>query len=235
MTTLHRNTEVCQASHLCLDVYSVQFLITTCHRLCPRRRLLLRRSALPPPRTLGAGAWATHLEAGSGSRYTPTTTFETFPFPWPPGQEPQRRPARRRPSPRPRPSWWQSATRWLNPPGASRSRSWQEAHAHQPLQRAAHLARPGAPEARRGRASPPTAGRRPDRRGNPGAAAGAESGAGAVGSHCFVGCVSRFWRGHAVRRSGSRTRGRQTPAAPHAPTRSTRTRCEHGVQPASTR
>ena len=22
-------------------------------------------------------------------RYTPTTTFETFPFPWPPGQEPQ--------------------------------------------------------------------------------------------------------------------------------------------------
>ena len=27
-------------------------------------------------------------EAESGSRYTPTTTFETFPFPWPPGQEP---------------------------------------------------------------------------------------------------------------------------------------------------
>jgi hypothetical protein len=25
----------------------------------------------------------------SGFRYTPTTTFETFPFPWPPGQEPQ--------------------------------------------------------------------------------------------------------------------------------------------------
>lgn len=27
-------------------------------------------------------------DAQSGSRYTPTTTFETFPFPWPPGQEP---------------------------------------------------------------------------------------------------------------------------------------------------
>ncbi len=27
-------------------------------------------------------------EAESGSRYTPTTTFETYPFPWPPGQEP---------------------------------------------------------------------------------------------------------------------------------------------------
>jgi hypothetical protein len=27
-------------------------------------------------------------EAESGSRYTPTTTFETFPFPWPPGEEP---------------------------------------------------------------------------------------------------------------------------------------------------
>ena len=27
-------------------------------------------------------------EAESGSRYTPTTCFETFPFPWPPGDEP---------------------------------------------------------------------------------------------------------------------------------------------------
>ncbi len=27
-------------------------------------------------------------EATSGCRYTPTTCFETFPFPWPPGQEP---------------------------------------------------------------------------------------------------------------------------------------------------
>lgn len=28
-------------------------------------------------------------EAESGFRYTPTSTFETFPFPWPPGQEPK--------------------------------------------------------------------------------------------------------------------------------------------------
>ena len=28
-------------------------------------------------------------EASSGQRYTLSTTFETFPFPWPPGQEPK--------------------------------------------------------------------------------------------------------------------------------------------------
>ena len=27
-------------------------------------------------------------DAESGSRYTPSTTFETYPFPWPPGTEP---------------------------------------------------------------------------------------------------------------------------------------------------
>ena len=38
---------------------------------------------------LWARAMGTQLrEAESGFRYTPTTTFETFPFPWPPGQEP---------------------------------------------------------------------------------------------------------------------------------------------------
>jgi hypothetical protein len=36
-----------------------------------------------------ARAMGTQLrEAESGCRYTPTTTFETFPFPWPPGREP---------------------------------------------------------------------------------------------------------------------------------------------------
>lgn len=39
--------------------------------------------------------WALRLgtqlrERTSGFRYTPTTCFETFPFPWPPGQEPAR-------------------------------------------------------------------------------------------------------------------------------------------------
>jgi type II restriction/modification system DNA methylase subunit YeeA len=38
-------------------------------------------------------AWARQMgtqlrEVESGFRYTPTSTFETFPFPWPPGQEP---------------------------------------------------------------------------------------------------------------------------------------------------
>jgi len=28
-------------------------------------------------------------ESESGFRYTPTSTFETFPFPWPPGNEPK--------------------------------------------------------------------------------------------------------------------------------------------------
>ena len=37
-----------------------------------------------------ARATGTQLrEAESGFRYTPTTTFETFPFPWPPGKEPK--------------------------------------------------------------------------------------------------------------------------------------------------
>jgi type II restriction/modification system DNA methylase subunit YeeA len=39
---------------------------------------------------LWARAMGTQLrEAESGFRYTPSTTFETFPFPWPPGKEPQ--------------------------------------------------------------------------------------------------------------------------------------------------
>jgi hypothetical protein len=57
-------------------------------------------------------------EAESGFRYTPTTTFETFPFPWPPGQEP---------TGDPRVVEIAAAAQdlvakrdaWLNPPGAS--------------------------------------------------------------------------------------------------------------------
>ena len=42
------------------------------------------------PHELWARGTGTQLrEAESGFRYTPTSTFETFPFPWPPGQEPQ--------------------------------------------------------------------------------------------------------------------------------------------------
>jgi hypothetical protein len=41
------------------------------------------------PHELWARAMGTQLrEAESGCRYTPTTTFETFPFPWAPGHEP---------------------------------------------------------------------------------------------------------------------------------------------------
>ncbi|MHB1415957.1 MAG: type IIL restriction-modification enzyme MmeI, partial [Chloroflexota bacterium] len=41
------------------------------------------------PHELWARRKGTQLrEAESGCRYTPTTTFETFPFPWPLGQEP---------------------------------------------------------------------------------------------------------------------------------------------------
>ena len=68
---------------------------------------------------LWAWAMGTQLrEAESGFRYTPTTTFETFPFPWPPGQEP---------AGDPRVEAIAAAARelvakrdaWLNPPGAA--------------------------------------------------------------------------------------------------------------------
>ena len=68
------------------------------------------------PHELWALRLGTSLE--DRPRYTPTTTFETFPFPWPPGQEPQDDPrvqaiaeaARELVSLR---------DNWLNPPGAS--------------------------------------------------------------------------------------------------------------------
>jgi type II restriction/modification system DNA methylase subunit YeeA len=57
-------------------------------------------------------------EAESGFRYTPNTTFETFPFPWPPGREPSE-------ADDPRVKSIADAARelvrlrdaWLNPPG----------------------------------------------------------------------------------------------------------------------
>jgi len=41
------------------------------------------------PHELWALRMGTWLGVGNDPRYTPTTTFETFPFPWPPGQEPR--------------------------------------------------------------------------------------------------------------------------------------------------
>ena len=68
--------------------------------------------------SLRMGTW---LGKGNDPRYTPTTTFETFPFPWPPGQEPTDHPAYRAIS--------EAAARlsaerdaWLNPPGVPESK-----------------------------------------------------------------------------------------------------------------
>ncbi|MEZ4771506.1 MAG: type IIL restriction-modification enzyme MmeI [Caldilineales bacterium] len=51
-------------------------------------------------------------------RYTPTTTFETFPFPWPPGQEPVDDPRVEAVAAAAH-ELVQLRDAWLNPPGAS--------------------------------------------------------------------------------------------------------------------
>ncbi len=73
-------------------------------------------------------------EVESGFRYTPTTTFETFPFPRPTGRATRgdrrnRTPARRAP-------------RRLAEPARPLGRRTREADPHEPLQRAPDLARP---------------------------------------------------------------------------------------------
>ncbi len=87
-------------------------------------------------------------EAESGLRYTPTTIFETFPFPWPPGKEPQDSPHVQAIAAAAR-ELVEKRDAWLNPPG-HRSRT-KKAHPHQPLQPAPHLARPRPPKTRRRR------------------------------------------------------------------------------------
>jgi type II restriction/modification system DNA methylase subunit YeeA len=57
-------------------------------------------------------------EAESGFRYTPTTTFETFPFPWPPGREPQDD-ARVQAIAQAARDLVAKRDAWLNPPGAT--------------------------------------------------------------------------------------------------------------------
>jgi hypothetical protein len=108
------------------DDYFFGILHSKCHELWAR----------------GTGTQLREVE--SGFRYTPTTTFETFPFPWPPGQEP---------AGDPRVVAIVAAARdlvakrdaWLNPPGATPEQlaertlthlynarpAWlQQAHAH---------------------------------------------------------------------------------------------------------
>ena len=68
---------------------------------------------------LWARATGTQLrEAESGFRYTPTTTFETFPFPWPPGQEPPDDPRVAAIAEAAR-ALVELRDRWLDPAGAS--------------------------------------------------------------------------------------------------------------------
>jgi len=57
-------------------------------------------------------------EVESGFRYTPTTTFETFPFPWPPGQELQDDPRVQAIAQIAR-ELVEKRERWLNPEGAT--------------------------------------------------------------------------------------------------------------------
>jgi hypothetical protein len=66
-----------------------------------------------------ARAQGTQLrEVESGFRYTPTSTFETFPFPWPPGREPQDSPQVEAIAEAAR-ELVRQRDNWLNPPDAS--------------------------------------------------------------------------------------------------------------------
>jgi type II restriction/modification system DNA methylase subunit YeeA len=57
-------------------------------------------------------------EAESGFRYTPTSTFETFPFPWPPKHEPMNTPLAAAITEAAR-ELVENRDRWLNPPDAT--------------------------------------------------------------------------------------------------------------------
>ncbi len=71
------------------------------------------------PHEAWARAQGTQLrEAESGFRYTPTTTFETFPFPWPPGHEPKDSPLVEAIAESAR-KLVEKRDAWLNPPNAS--------------------------------------------------------------------------------------------------------------------
>jgi type II restriction/modification system DNA methylase subunit YeeA len=68
---------------------------------------------------LWARAQGTQLrEVESGFRYTPTSTFETFPFPWPPGKEPQDSPLVEAIAEAAR-ELVHKRDNWLNPPDAA--------------------------------------------------------------------------------------------------------------------
>ncbi len=71
------------------------------------------------PHELWARGTGTQLrEAESGFRYTPTSTFETFPLPWPPGTEPADDPRMEAIAAAAR-ALVEQRDRWLNPEGAT--------------------------------------------------------------------------------------------------------------------
>jgi type II restriction/modification system DNA methylase subunit YeeA len=110
---------------------------------------------------LWARATGTQLrEAESGFRYTPTTTFETFPFPWAPGEEPVDDPRVEAVSAAAR-ELVEQRERWLGadltpspspegegsllPPRSGRAGvGSKKTHADEPVQPASHLAGTGA-------------------------------------------------------------------------------------------
>jgi type II restriction/modification system DNA methylase subunit YeeA len=65
--------------------------------------------------SLRMGTW---LGKGNDPRYTPTTTFETFPLPWPPGEEPKGDPCVEAIAASAR-TLNERRDAWLNPPDAS--------------------------------------------------------------------------------------------------------------------
>ena len=120
-------------------------------RLSPATTTTPSASSIRAPHELWARATGTQLrEVESGFRYTPTTTFETFPFP-----RSHRRAARESRGGRPPP---RRAPRRLAQPARPRPRRSREAHAHQPLQPAPDLARPTPTPTSTPPSSPPTAG-----------------------------------------------------------------------------
>jgi hypothetical protein len=70
------------------------------------------------PHELWALRMGTWLGVGNDPRYTPTATFETFPFPWPPGKEPAGDPRVEAIAEAAR-DLVEKRDRWLNPEGAS--------------------------------------------------------------------------------------------------------------------
>ncbi len=77
-------------------------------------------------------------EAESGARYTPTTSFETFPFPWPPGCGPADDPRVKAITQAAR-ELVEKCDRWLNPEGASEAELKQRTLTNLYNQRAAWL------------------------------------------------------------------------------------------------